>query len=290
MNPLRLKENRMFDPLRENPAIDPFFRMYIRLAVLFRRANAKNRVLPDFLVVGAPKSGTTSLFHYLAQHPQILPSIYKEVHFFNNHYEKSVLWYRAHFPLRSQLADNCITGEASPAYLSNPIVPERIRQVCPRSKLIMILRNPTDRAISHYFHIKKQKPDCNLSIEDCLAREDAELLPLGRNKYLPKGAWFFSLKYRGLYAKQLQRYLALFPREQMHIIISERMFDDPAKEVKKVLAFLGVEDAFLPQDLKPRNVSRFRKDVSPEIYDKLDKYFAPHNAKLAELLGEELPW
>ena len=103
------------------------------------------RRLPDFLIIGAQKCGTSSMFAYLNQHPQMkLPDV-KEIHFFDLNYSNGLDWYTSHFPPAS-LSHRMVTGEASPYYLFHPHVPERVRLHCPDVKLVVMLRNPVDRA------------------------------------------------------------------------------------------------------------------------------------------------
>lgn len=114
----------------------------------YRRATSSLRALPDFVVIGAQRSGTTSLFDYFLNHPQVRPALKKELHFYDLHHERGVGWYRASFPRRRQLSNGRITGEATPNYLVHPLAPERLHAVTPNAKLIALLRNPTDRAHS----------------------------------------------------------------------------------------------------------------------------------------------
>ena len=130
----------------------------LRDARMFVR-RLQGRVLPDFLIIGAQKSGTSSLYRYLAQHPQVRESVLKEVHYFDGGLEAGIdtyalgeHWYRAHFPRRAAMAPGSRTFEASPLYLLHPLAAERIAALMPQVKLVAILRNPTDRALSHYFH------------------------------------------------------------------------------------------------------------------------------------------
>src|SRR5579885_2674785 len=125
----------------------------------YRTITSSIRLLPDFIIIGTQRGGTTSLYAYLGQHPQIAPAVIKEVHFFDNNYERGVGWYRTQFPflIEKSIAKNIgqqnfITGEASPYYLFHPHVPERAAKVVPGAKLIVLLRNPIDRAYSHYYH------------------------------------------------------------------------------------------------------------------------------------------
>ena len=119
---------------------------------------------PNFLIIGAQRCGTTSLYNYLIQHPQIVPSSKKEVHFFDLNFHLGQSWYEKHFP---EVSDNILTGEASPYYIFHPLCPKRIFDYDPSVKLIVILRNPIDRAYSHYRHIVRLGHE-PLKFEDAL--------------------------------------------------------------------------------------------------------------------------
>ena len=125
------------------------------------------RPLPDFLVIGAQKSGTTSFFHYIAQHPKIFDHKAKELHFFDLHYGRGAAWYRSQFPLLASVKKDSLVGEATPYYLCHPHAPKRIHGLVPDVKLIVLLRDPVDRAISHYFHEVKKGRE-TLSIDEAM--------------------------------------------------------------------------------------------------------------------------
>src|SRR5436189_26280 len=127
------------------------------------------RPLPDFLILGAQKAGTTALYAYLRWHPQVTGPSFKEVSFFDRHYARGERWYRAHLPVRRR----AVVGEASPSYLFHPLAPERVARMLPEARLIALLRNPVDRAFSHYQHEVALGRE-QLSFEDALAGEFAE--------------------------------------------------------------------------------------------------------------------
>src|SRR5690606_20854753 len=136
--------------------------------------------LPDFIILGAQKAGTTTIYDNLVKHPDVKPCDIKEVHFFDRNWLKAANWYRAHFPLRTgKEADGnpgkWITGDGSPYYLFHPQVPARVKQICPSSRLIVILREPVERAYSHYQH-EKRKDREPLSFEDAIATEEQRLV------------------------------------------------------------------------------------------------------------------
>jgi hypothetical protein len=194
---------------------------------------APRHTLPQFLILGAQRSGTTTLYKWIMQHPQILPGTEKEIHFFDRNFQNGVSWYRLHFPTRRKLGSDRITGEATPYYLFHPRAPERIRRVLPDVKMIALLRNPVERAVSHYFHEvhvgREDQP-----IEEALRIEESRLQP--ELEKMQKDESYFSeihhrksYKTRGLYAEQLKRYFDLFERRQLLVLSSEEYFADPAK-------------------------------------------------------------
>jgi hypothetical protein len=182
-----------------------------RLFWPYRQATWRRRILPDFIIIGAMKSGTSSLFAYLSQHPQLYPSCKKEVHFFDgglnpkiDTFEKGQAWYRAHFPLTSKMSIDSKTFEASPLYIFNPLAPKRIFDLVPNVKIIAVLRNPIERAISHYFHEKRKNRE-SLPIYEALLNEEKRLEPVIKRKDYKNRIFIdYSYKTRGLYKEQLE--------------------------------------------------------------------------------------
>jgi hypothetical protein len=254
----------------------------------YRTATAGLRPLPDFLIVGAQKCGTTSLYEYLAEHPQVMPALTKEVHYFDVRYPRGMSWYRAHFGLRRP---GRITGEASPYYLFHPAAPQRIKSDVPRAKLIVMLRDPAERAVSHYHHSVDWGFE-TLSLEDAIRHEperlDGEASRIASDPTY-RGLDYQHLSYlsRGVYADQLELWLSLFPREQMLVLNSHDFFDDPATGFNRVLDFLELP----PQSRTEYPVVAGRTyDTDPAIVAELREYFRPHNQRLYELLGEDFGW
>jgi len=256
-----------------------------------------NRYLPHFIIIGAQKSGTTSLYYYLSQHPQLLQSFKKEVHFFDgglhpevDNYKKGQEWYRAHFATRKGSCDHFKAFEASPFYIFHPLAAKRIFKLVPEVKLIAVLRNPTERAISHYFH-EKRKGRESLSINKALQEEDKRVTPVLKHKdYKNNNFIHCSYKHRGLYCKQLERFLKYYSWEHILVINSEELFLEPENTLKRVFAFVGVDTEFKVKDVKPQNVTLNRSDVDPKVYEYLNDYFAPHNQALYELIGKNYDW
>lgn len=256
----------------------------------YRVITAASRCLPHFIIVGTQKGGTTSLYHYLSQHPQIIPSQKKEVHFFDLHYRRGLSWYKAHFPRSKNLRVTERVFEASPSYLYHPLVPARIAEMVPQARLILLLRDPTERAISQYFHERRLGHE-SLTIMDALLAEEERLKPLVENRdFTHKYFFYAAYKSRGHYAEQIVRYLEYFKRENMLILNSESLFSEPVETLKKVTRFVGVDTDFSIRDFSARNVSDNRTSVDNEVHQYLDAYFFPYNERLFSLLGEDFGW
>lgn len=277
-------------PAEAIPRIPQPVRKVVRGAVWgFGRATARARPLPDFLVIGAQKAGTTALYAYLHWHPGIAGPSWKEVSFFDRHWWRGVGWYRGQFPMRSR---GRLVGEASPSYLFHPLAPERVRAVVPRAKLIVLLRNPVDRAYSQYQHevALGREP---LTFEDALAAEDgrtrgeAERI-VADPRAFSSAWWDHTYVARGRYAEQLERWLAVFDREQLLVVRSEDLGERPAETYAAVLRFLGAAPHELPE--YPRVFDRGYEPMRPETRALLAERFAEPNRRLDELLGRRFGW
>jgi Sulfotransferase domain len=257
----------------------------------YGRATAAARPLPGFLILGAQKAGTTALYAYLRRHPGIGGPSWKEVSYFDRHYARGTDWYRGNFPNRLR-ARGKLVGEASPSYLFHPLAPERVRALVPEARLIVLVRNPVDRALSHYNHerVLGREP---LSFEDALAAEEERLRGeeerlLSDPRYFSRAWWSHTYKARGRYAEQLERWLAVFPCEQLLIVPSEELLEQPDAAHARVLAFLGAPAHRL--DSYPRVFERQYQPMKPATRAELTAYFAEPNRRLYELLGRDLGW
>lgn len=259
-----------------------------------RRVDPRERALPDFVVIGAQKSGTSSLYGQLAAHPSVVPALRKEVH----HFDRSpapIARYRAFFPRRAVLDEvatrtgRAVTGEATPFYLFHPAVPERMHTAVPDVRLIAVLRDPVARAISGYHHAVRVG-DERRPIEEALDPSAAETLPP-----VSDAAWYDAPRCparlhgylaRGRYAEQLERWFAVFGRDRVLVLESDALRG--GRVPPEVLALLGLPDAGAPA-VADRNVGAYVAPVSG-IEARLAEYFRPYNARLFSLLGIELPW
>ena len=268
-----------------------------RLIFRYRRLSWQKRALPDFIIIGAQKAGTSSLFFYLSQHPQLVPPCKKEVHFFDgglnpdiDDFKKGEAWYRAHFPLQKNMNAHQKTFEASPLYLFNPLAPRRIFDLVPNVRIIALLRKPTERALSHYFQETRRNRE-RLSINEALQQEEKRLEPVMKDRDYKNDIFIrHTYKSRGLYKEQIQRYLDYFPWQQILVINSEAFFTDPSNTLRRVFEFVGVDSDFQVKDLTPRNVAKNKSAVPSDVYDYLNSYFLPHNQALYELVGQNYGW
>jgi hypothetical protein len=243
-------------------------------------------VPPDFLIIGVQKGGTTSLYNYLIQHPQVAAANHKEVHFFDLNFDQGVEWYKSQFS-NSTEGDRRITGEASPYYIFHPRVAERVYDLFPQIKIILLLRNPIERAISHYYYYVKIGCE-NLSLEAAIAAEPQRLA--GEIEKLMASQTYYSYNHqhyaylsRGIYADQLSNWLKFFPKEQMLILKSEDLYTNPAATFNTTLEFLNLPFHQL-ENYEKYNAGEY-PPIREEMYQQLEAYFQPHNQRLAELLG-----
>lgn len=258
------------------------------------------RSLPDFLIIGAQRCGTTSLFNYLSQHPAILPSFPKEVHFFSNHYDKGLTWYRSHFPLEIQRRrsgmqngkQRCMAVEGTPYYFSHPLAPRRIFEAVPEARLLLLLRNPGDRAYSHYQYEVKLGFE-SLSFEEAIEAE-AERLASEKEKILQDQNYHsfahqhYSYLSRGKYIDFLGEWESFLNRGKILVLKSEDFYVHPEKTITQVLEFLGLPDW---------KVSKFKKynfttyaPMQPKTRQHLNAVFEADNARLSDALGANFDW
>lgn len=202
--------------------------------------------LPDFLVPGAQKGGTTTLQTLLASHPQVFLPPGKEVHYFSLHYDRGEAWYREQF---AKAAPSQCCGDITPYYLFHPEAPRRIQALLPKVRLVLLLRDPVERAVSQYFHSLRLGLE-PLSLEQALLSETERLAgaeatldtPGGRHRSHQEHSYLG----RSRYEQQLERYLRLFQREQLLILRSEDLFAEPVRIWQQLLAFLDLDPQPLP--------------------------------------------
>ncbi|MEL7038619.1 MAG: tetratricopeptide repeat protein [Cyanobacteria bacterium J06592_8] len=236
---------------------------------------------PNFIVIGTQKGGTTSLYYYLAKHPQIMPSLIKEIDFWSTKYQRGLDWYLAHFPPR--INQNILSGEATPSYLDHRDAAERLFQVFPKTKLIVVLRNPIDRAISHYYQWIEMNWESR-SIEEAMMSE-LEKFNDPNPQYWNQPNSYIA---RGIYVEFLKKWLEIFPREQIFIMGSEVFYANPVIALEQIFKFLGLSNYPLAEYQKYN--TRSYPNVDPSIHNLLGNFFKIYNQQLEDLLKMKFNW
>jgi hypothetical protein len=250
------------------------------------------------LIIGAQRAGTTALYSWLRHHPAVVGPSWKEVNYFDRRYSRGEAWYRGHFPneLRVRRVRSAgfepVVLEATPGYLFHPLAPERVKELIPEARLVALVRNPVERAYSHYQHevALGREP---LSFEEAIDREDERMegeidRMLDDPAYFSYAWWNYTYLARGLYAEQLERWLATFPQEQLLVVPLDDLRARPEETYARVLAHVGAPPHGLGE--YPRVFGRDYSDMRPETRSGLSEYFAEPNRRLYGLLGRDLGW
>jgi hypothetical protein len=267
--------------------------------------------LPTFLVIGAQKSATTTLINSLGTHPDVF-ALPREVHFFDRFHDRGLDWYRERF---AKAHGQRAVGESTPEYLYQPHARERIARDLPGVLLIAILRDPVERAYSHYWHNRTRGHEA-LDFDAAIAQESRRLVETRDTEQQERFAYLD----RGLYLRQLEAVAELVPRDHLHVVLTDDLRASRVAALRGIFRFLGVEEGvtvpevrdsnrfitYRSQRLRPlirrlpgplRSVAgrlNFRYDryppMDPETEAFLRERFAPDNRALAEWLGRELSW
>lgn len=255
---------------------------------------ARWRALPDLMVIGAQRSGTTSLYRHLSGHPNVRwPLFVKSPHWLDAHHERSRRWYRAHFPLTRQLRGDPVqlTGEASPYFLFHPAVPARIAEHVPEARLVAILRDPVSRAWSQFQHEQARGYE-DLDFRAALDAEQDRIAPelphLAEPGYVGYHHRHHAYVARGLYADQIRRYHEVLDPSQMLVVLTDDLQAAPQDTFDRVCDFVGLPRHELEQ--APRHHARSYSAMPDDVRQELVERFREPNRELAELLGRDLPW
>lgn len=261
-----------------------------KLAFIPRRLSAAARPLPDFILIGAQKGGSSALYKFICAHPDVERAFVKEPHYFSvKYHQKSLSWYKAQFPLKraGQLA-----GEASPSYCTHPLVPKRIKELLPDVKLLFIVRNPVDRAISNYFHSVRYGVE-KLPIEEAFKRPlsdfEADYQRLTTEDSFHSGIYNrYAYVHKGFYAMHLKKWYEYFDPEQLLIVENEALQTQPAQVYKEVCQFLGLKEWTL-EAFKKHNVGK-TKEVPESLKTELYEVFKTPNQEFFDLIGKSFNW
>ena len=272
--------------------IKNIYRFYCRSTFTFH-------VLPNFLIIGAAKCGTSSLYDHLMEHPFVGKSLTKQIHFFDRYYDRQVFWYRVCFPflwekffVEKIKRQKFSTGEATVHYMTHPLAAQRAHSIVPNAKIIVMLRNPIDRAYSHY-NMEKANNKETLSFDDAIDNESKRLQGefeemlnnqnnSGRN--YPHRAYVKS----GEYIDQIKRWHKYYPKENFLYINSEEFSKNPSRVYSEVLSFLQLSSFKLSHYKKIRK--REYEQMNSSTREKLKNHFSPFNKQLYEYLGIDFGW
>lgn len=265
--------------------------IYHNLGGKFRKLTSTFRYLPDFMIIGATKAGTTSLHAYLQQHPKITSSVSKEPHFFNWRFSQGTTWYQSLFPLKG--VNKKLAFDASASYLFHPHAPRRIKEFLPKVKLIVLLRDPVSRSFSEYQMRVRNNTENIKTFEEAIEieklRTHQELKKIINDKIsYSENVRRFSYLSNSKYIEHIEKWLDYFSKNQFLFIQSEVFFKTPMTVLKEIYEFLEVPD-YTPQNLKPLNQFRY-PTLNFETENRLTEYFRPYNNRLYKLIGRDFKW
>jgi hypothetical protein len=264
-----------------------------------RRVLGGARATPHFMLIGAQKSGTSSMFAYLKQHPQIVRPVFKEPYYFDRHYHRGLSWYGCNFPTRSAIdrmndrhGRAHLTFEATATYVFDEHVPDRIASDIDTRKFIVLLRDPVDRAISAYWHARRMGRETR-SLDEALKMDldwyEAEKAFEDGSGPKPDGAPPRpAYLRRGIYHRWVARWQRTFSSTSLLVLQSEAMFADPKGVMERVFEFLEVHSAYRI-DFEPQNVGRYNvADADTRRF--LHEFYRPHNEQLSHISGHAFVW
>ena len=258
------------------------------------RMTARWRMTPSLLIVGAQRCGTTSMYKDLTQHPAVMSAVlHKGAHYFDTGYAHGRSWYLGHFPLRVSAARVCksigvapITGESSPYYLYHPLAAGRIAAELPEARLLVLVRDPVERAYSAHTHETARRYESE-PFERALDLEPERIA--GEEERLVADPGYQSFEHqhhsylaRGRYVEQLERLASAVGRERIHVVDSGRFFDEPEPVYDEIIDFLGLPAARRP--IFAQHNARPRVDMSTTLRSQLEEHFRPFDEKLIDWL------
>lgn len=266
----------------------------------FRTITNSFRLKPDFVIIGYHKCGTTSFYDYLCQHHNIGHASRKEIHYFDLAYWRGSGWYRTYFPtiftkrkIEKRTKHRFITGEASPLYVIHPFVPARIYELVPKVKIIILLRNPVDRAYSHYQHAYLADQE-SATFEETITEDDNRWnifsKQLSNDEIHDYDVKYIKTPYVsfGKYIEHIKSWYETFPKEQILVLKLEDLENNLHNTLKRTFQFLDLPN-FTIQDTDKKNVREYDK-MEPRIRNLLIDYYRPYNKKLEEFLEMRLNW
>tara|TARA_B100000029_G_scaffold291507_1_gene285073 strand:- start:48 stop:887 length:840 start_codon:yes stop_codon:yes gene_type:complete len=251
---------------------------------------ASSRVLPDFIINGTVRSGTTSLYYNICEHPSILSADYDEIGFFDSNYQLGINWYRSMFPTQKEITELkektgfAITGEDTPFYFWKKEAAKRIMENLPDVKIITIFRNPIDRAYSNY-NLGVRANTEKLTFEDAISDEMKFLNEHSFRESIDRQRSYIS---KGIYEKQIKFWFEIFPKEQIHILSTEDMKKNPHNALKKIFQFLEIPEYTIKNPQKQKS-AKYEK-MNEKTRERLLDYYQPFNEKFFKIINQKFDW
>ncbi len=251
---------------------------------------ASTRVLPKFIIAGTVRSGTTSLYYNICEHPSVLEAAYDEIGFFDSNFHLGESWYRSMFPKQKEMekirnnTGFAITGEDTPFYFWKKEAVERIFKTIPDVKIIFIFRNPVDRAFSNYNLGLREKTE-ELSFEDAI---DEEMRFIKNHSFRENVDRRRSYLAKGFYAEQLKIWKNLFTDNQIHVISTEEMQKNPEYTLSQVFEFLEIPEYTIKNPQKQK-LSKYKK-MSEKTRKRLLDFYKPYNENFFKISQERFNW
>ena len=275
-------------------------------------------MLPSFLILGGSRSGNTSLFAHLIEHPNIIPGSMKEVYFFQYFTNNKTSFYRSQFPIKRK---NLITCDSTSSYFVHPLIPARVHKLLPSAKLIVILRNPVERAYSEFHYTVALGLELTENFEDVI-KSELKRIEIGNKKPELKientnyKHFTFSHLRDGLYAQHLERWLKFFSKEQLLVLHTKDLYTNLDQTLSETFEFLNLPKYQIENRIEKNKIDKIRPLSGHErnIYKNIDSktrtlfnvqnypemksetrkflqdFFRPHNEKLFEMIGRRFDW
>ncbi len=282
--------------LLSHPKLNPF-----EYKSFYRAIPGLLKKFPDFMVVGQMKCGTSTLFHYLKMHPEINPPKLKEVKYFDFQPFHSKFWYKGHmgnWKWGGGKDKQFKTFDNSPTYFSVPRCAQTIHHLLPNIKIIIILRNPVDRAYSHY-QMRVRKKQENLTFEEAIKEESKRIEQFKQQLSLRESSLYHAFYYPyirfGKYIEDVNRWYEIFPNENLLIINSGDFSKNPVSEYEKVCNFLGISKPnqeiidYINNPKSRKNVGYY-EPMKENTRNELTEFFKPYNKQLSKFLNRDFNW
>lgn len=269
---------------------NPVTRPLIDLATGTRAVMRRKGTPPTFVVAGTRRGGSTSLYRMTASHPGVAPCrVKKGSHYFDVNHHRGWRWFLGCFPA---LSDGRITGEASPYYMFHPLAAMRMAREVPDLRILVALRNPIDRAWSHYNYSLNNGVE-TLTFEEAVSQEaerldgEAERL-VSDPRYPAPHLRHHSYLARGRYAEQLERLQTWISPERVHVLQTESLAAHPQREMDRVWRFLGLPSYTLTEEIRAKQQKY--APMPPAMRAELTEYFRPFNQRLYSMPGVSFQW